>query len=153
MAFRIVVHPSPNHSDRGGVEIDTIMLHSTGGALRGSLEWLCNPNSKVSAHYLLSKDGVIYKLVPITRAAWHAGRCRVPNANRRSIGIEMEQLPGDSWTDAQREVLTRLVRVLRHAVPTIKYLVGHREWNSKKIDPYNVDMDELRKRFLLEDLK
>ncbi len=150
MAFRVVVHPSPNHSDRGGIAVDTIMVHSTGGSLHGSLEWLSHPRSKVSAHYLISKDGVIYKLVPVTRAAWHAGRCRVPDANRRSIGIEMEQLLGDVWTDAQHDVLVRLVNVLRRAVPTIRYLVGHKEWNNKKIDPYNVDMDELRKELGLE---
>lgn len=144
MAFRVVSSPSPNHSDRRGVVVDTIMVHSTGGSLRGSLEWLCNPNSKVSAHYLIARDGTVYKLVPVSRAAWHAGRCRVPNANSRSIGIEMEQLPGDEWTSSQHDVLLRLVRVLKRTVPTIRYLVGHKEWNARKVDPYNVDMDEIR---------
>lgn len=148
--FKTIIRSSPNHSSRNGVEIDTIMVHSTGGALRGSLEWLCNPNSKVSAHYLIARDGTVYKLVPVQQAAWHAGKCRVPNANSRSIGIEMEQLPGDVWTDAQKDVLLRLIRVLSRAIPSIKYLVGHKEWNSRKSDPYNTDMDELRKLTGLE---
>jgi N-acetylmuramoyl-L-alanine amidase len=126
------------------------MVHSTGGSLRGSLEWLCNPNSQVSAHYLIAKDGTVYKLVPTSQAAWHAGRCRVPNANSRSIGIEMEQLPGDEWTAEQRETLLRLIAVLKRAIPTIQYLVGHREWNRRKVDPYHVDMDALRRQTGLE---
>lgn len=150
--FKTIVKNSPNHSDRGGVTVDTIMVHSTGGSLRGSLEWLCNPNSKVSAHYVIARDGMVYKLVPTSRAAWHAGKCRVPDANRRSIGIEMEQLPQDEWTEAQRETLLRLIKVLKRAIPTIRYLVGHREWNSRKIDPFRTDTDELRQVTGLEKL-
>lgn len=152
MAFKTIIRHSPNHSDRNGVTIDTIMLHSTGGTLRGALEWLCNPASKVSAHYVIARDGTVYKLVPVSRSAWHAGKCRVPNANSRSIGIEMEQLPSDVWTEAQRDTLLRLIAVLKRAIPTIKYLVGHREWNSRKVDPYHVDMDELRRQTGLEKL-
>ncbi|MEJ5251921.1 MAG: peptidoglycan recognition family protein [Armatimonadota bacterium] len=149
--FRTVSMPSPNHSDRGGVTVDTIMLHSTGSTARSALEWLCNPNSKVSAHYVIGKDGTVYKLVPTSRSAWHAGKCRVKNANSRSIGIEMEQLPGDEWTSAQRDTLLRLIRVLSRAIPSVKYLVGHREWNKMKTDPYT-DMNELRKITGLEKL-
>ena len=152
MAFKTVVKNSPNHSSRNGVPVDSIVIHSTGGSLRGSLEWLSNPASKVSAHYLIARDGTVYKLVPVSRSAWHAGRCRVPNANSRSVGIEMEQLPGDEWTEAQRDTLLRLIAVLRRAIPTIKYLVGHREWNSRKVDPYHTDMNELRELTGLERL-
>ena len=148
--FKTVLYPSPNYSSRNGVEVDTVMVHSTGGALHGALAWLCNPASRVSAHYLIAKDGTVYKLVPVSQAAWHAGRCRVPNANSRSIGIEMEQLPNDVWTDAQKETLLRLIAVLKRAVPSIKYLVGHKEWNSRKVDPYGVDLDELRRLTGLE---
>jgi len=144
--FKTVIRNSPNHSDRNGVEVDTIMLHSTAAPVRSAVEWLCNPNSKVSAHYVVAKDGTVYKLVPTSRAAWHAGRCRVANANRRSIGIEVEQLPGDLWTAEQEDVVYRLVLVLRRAIPTISYLVGHREWNSRKTDPYGVDMNRWRER-------
>ncbi len=151
--LKTIVIDSPNFSDRKGTTIDTIMLHSTSSSLVSALSWLTNPSSKVSSHYLISKDGTIYKLVPTKYAAWHAGKCKVENANSRSIGIEMEQLINDVWTDKQKDSLFRLISILKRAIPTIKYLVGHKEWNSKKIDPYNVDMDELRKRFLLEDLK
>lgn len=142
--LEVVTAESPNWSERGGVEVDTIMIHSTGGRAEGSLIWLTSKKSGVSCHYLISRGGTIYKLVPTSKAAWHAGKCRVKNANKRSIGIELEQDPSEGWTGRQREILMRLIRILVRAIPTIKYLVGHKEWNKKKRDPYNVDMDELR---------
>jgi N-acetyl-anhydromuramyl-L-alanine amidase AmpD len=51
---------------------------------------------KLSAHYLIARDGVIYQLVPHNRVAFHAGKGRLPHPphhenalNGRSIGIEM----------------------------------------------------------------
>lgn len=137
---------SPNFSEREGIEVDTIVLHSTGGLIDGAISWLCNKSSKVSAHYVIAKDGIVYKLVAVSKSAWHAGKCRVKNANKRSIGIELEQLPSEHITEVQRDVLLRLIIILKRAIPTIKYLVGHREWNSRKVDPYNADMDELRRQ-------
>lgn len=146
MAFNAIYMPSPNYSEREGVAIDTIMLHSTGGALEGALSWLRNPESKVSAHYLIARSGIVYKLVATSLAAWHAGKCRVENANKRSIGIELEQKLNQQWTAEQEDVTLRLIQVLRRAIPTIRYLVGHKEWTSRKRDPYKIDMDELRAR-------
>lgn len=142
--FRVVMHPSPNRSSRGGVVVDTIMLHSTGSGLSSALDWLCKRSSRVSAHYVVAKDGTVYKLVPVSETAWHAGRCRVAKANARSIGIEVEQLLNEVWTPEQYDVVLRLIAVLKRAIPTIKYLVGHFEWNSRKIDPFNINLDRLR---------
>lgn len=50
----------------------------------------------VSAHYLIDRDGTIYRLVPEERAAFHAGTGKLPhnpdrpgNMNDYSIGIEI----------------------------------------------------------------
>jgi N-acetylmuramoyl-L-alanine amidase len=124
--------------------VDTIVIHSTAGGLDGALSWLCNPVSKVSAHYVIARSGDIYKLVPLSRAAWHAGRCpNFPNANRRSIGIEMEQLPTEPPTQKQLEALMQLIRQIRKYFD-IRYVYGHREINPRKSDPYHIDMNELR---------
>jgi N-acetyl-anhydromuramyl-L-alanine amidase AmpD len=51
--------------------------------------------ANVSAHYLIDREGVIYKLVDEKRAAWHAGKGSLPwdksrtSMNSSSIGIEM----------------------------------------------------------------
>jgi len=71
-----------------------IVLHATVGGFYGSLSWLCNPQSKVSTHYLLAKNGAIYRLVEESEAAWHAGVSAwrgldSASIQRRSIGIEL----------------------------------------------------------------
>jgi N-acetyl-anhydromuramyl-L-alanine amidase AmpD len=86
-------HPSPNHSSRNGSAIKLLVLHATVGGLHSSLTWLTSPASKVSTHYLISKAGIIYQLVPDMLAAWHAGRARwhgVTAINNCSLGIELE---------------------------------------------------------------
>lgn len=48
-----------------------------------------------SANYLIDRDGTVYRLVPETRAAWHAGGGHlawdpeIKSMNQRAIGIEM----------------------------------------------------------------
>lgn len=69
------------------------MLHYT-GMDNGSaaINWLCNPISKVSCHYLIDVDGEIVQLVDENLRAWHAGVSSWRGAidvNSRSIGIEI----------------------------------------------------------------
>jgi N-acetylmuramoyl-L-alanine amidase len=91
---------SPNHNARPHDPISLIVLHYTGmqsGA--EALEWLCNPASNVSAHYLVEEDGVIFQLVEEDRRAWHAGVAAwrgAHNVNDISIGIELVNR-GHQW--------------------------------------------------------
>lgn len=71
-----------------------IVLHYTGMASgRAAVEWLCNPDSKVSCHYLVDEDGLIVQMVDETLRAWHAGvsswRGEI-DINSTSIGIEIQ---------------------------------------------------------------
>lgn len=87
-------HPSPNFRavtpDR---KITCIVLHATAtSGIDSPLAWLCNPESKVSAHYLISRTGVIFHLVHEVNVAWHAGESTwkgKPGVNAYSIGIEL----------------------------------------------------------------
>lgn len=67
--------PSPNHDARPGErDPDLIVLHYTGmrsGA--EAIERLCDPAARVSAHYCIEEDGTLWRLVPESRRAWHAG--------------------------------------------------------------------------------
>ena len=59
---------------------------------RESIEKLCNFNSKVSSHYLINRNGKIFRLVEDSYIAWHAGKScwgRYKNLNKNSIGIEL----------------------------------------------------------------
>lgn len=90
-------YSSPSHSERGDHAVSLLVLHATVGSLQGSLSWLTNPLSRVSIHYLISKAGRVYRLVPEHLAAWHAGKAawRGETAvNEISIGIELENLTG-----------------------------------------------------------
>lgn len=75
---------SPNQGPLNS-RIQYIVIHTAQGSFNGALSWLCNPKSKVSAHYLISKEGKIVNLVPIDRKAWHVG-----SLNSMCIGIENE---------------------------------------------------------------
>jgi N-acetylmuramoyl-L-alanine amidase len=88
------VCPSPNYSERrDGGRPELLILHYTGMPdENAALEWLCNPASEVSSHYLIFEDGQVAQLVPEGRRAWHAGVASwqgYSDINSFSIGIEI----------------------------------------------------------------
>ncbi|MDC0711533.1 N-acetylmuramoyl-L-alanine amidase [Stigmatella sp. ncwal1] len=148
--------PSPNFNERGGKDIDTIVLHHTAsnnGA--GDLAHMRNPASEVSAHYMVDRDGKIYQLVNDSKRAWHAGKSElhgVPtDVNSRSIGIEIvnDGSGKTAFTEAQYKSLTQLVGYLKqeHGVP-MNNIVGHKDVavpKGRKNDPAsNFDWNRVR---------
>jgi N-acetylmuramoyl-L-alanine amidase len=143
--MRRVDMPSPNHDDRGNAAIDMLVLHYTGmKTAKAALERLCDPASKVSAHYTVDEDGTIYAHVPEARRAWHAGIsfwAGETDVNSRSIGIELVN-PGHDYgyrdfPDAQIEALITLCHgvLLRHPIPSARVL-GHSDVApARKEDP------------------
>ncbi len=89
----MIDRPSPNHGERKGLGIEFLILHYTGMKTgQEALERLCDPQSEVSAHYVVDEDGAIYKLVEEDRRAWHAGASYWMgdnDINSSSIGIEI----------------------------------------------------------------
>lgn len=88
------VRPSPNHGPRrNGLRPEIIVLHYTGMATGQAAEdWLCDPRSEVSSHYLVHEDGGIVQMVPESERAWHAGRSSwmgETDINSQSIGVEI----------------------------------------------------------------
>ncbi len=90
--MRLRERASPNHDERDG-PVSFLILHYTGMITAGAaLERLCDPQARVSSHYLVEDDGTVWKLVDESRRAWHAGISfwRGHTAlNGRSIGIEI----------------------------------------------------------------
>ena len=84
--------PSPNFDARRGPP-DMLVLHYTGmQTAEAAIARLSDPETKVSAHYVVDEDGSILKLVPEERRAWHAGRgvwLGETDCNAASIGIEI----------------------------------------------------------------
>jgi N-acetylmuramoyl-L-alanine amidase len=137
---------SPNVDDRPpGCAIDTLILHYTGmPSAAQALERLCDPEAKVSAHYLIDEDGGITQLVSEQRRAWHAGasfwagRARL---NDCSIGIELVN-PGHEWgyrpfTEAQYLACIVLCRAIlgRWRIPPQRVLAHSDVAPDRKQDP------------------
>ena len=93
--MNIIKIKSPNISKktRNLRNIKFIILHYTGmQSKRVSLKRLLNPNSKVSCHYFIDREGNIMKLAEDKEVAWHAGKSKwkkFKNLNEKSIGIEL----------------------------------------------------------------
>jgi len=114
---------SPNYSSRNGAGIDMIVLHcTTSAAVEGTISWFLDRKSRVSAHYLVDKNGDIYQMVRDECSAWHAKAM-----NARSIGIEHVGAATDRLTDAQSMASAHLVRWLsaEYGIPVANVL-GHR---------------------------
>ncbi len=109
--------PSPNHDART-LPISLLVLHYTGmKSGEAALAHMCDPASKVSAHYMAQENGQIFKLVEEDRRAWHAGVSSwdgEANINSASIGIEIVNGGHDyglpDYPDAQIKAVIRLCR-------------------------------------------
>ncbi|MCW5935219.1 MAG: N-acetylmuramoyl-L-alanine amidase [Fimbriimonadia bacterium] len=73
-----------------------VIIHSTQGSYNGAISWFQNPQSRVSAHYVIrSSDGEVTQMVREKDIGWHAGNWTI---NTQSIGIEHEAIMQDpSW--------------------------------------------------------
>lgn len=127
-----VVH-SPNFNERD-VPISMVVLHYTEmKPVEAALGKLTNPESGVSAHYLISEKGVVTQLVAESNRAWHAGVSYwrgVKDVNSSSIGIELDH-PGHGggyreFSDAQFEALVPLLaRIVKEHDIARANVVGH----------------------------
>ena len=93
---------------------------------------------KVSAHFLIRRDGQIVQFVPCGKRAWHAGVSvwwERPACNDFSLGIELEGSDDTPFTDRQYAALVRLTRRLKRAYP-IRDIIGHADIApQRKTDP------------------
>ncbi|MFH1870022.1 MAG: 1,6-anhydro-N-acetylmuramyl-L-alanine amidase AmpD [Pseudomonadota bacterium] len=149
--------PSPNFDERPEhASIDLIVIHAIslppdefGG--QGIIQLFTNTldpqehayyseiqQLRVSAHFLVRRDGELIQFVPCARRAWHAGvsawRGR-ENCNDFSIGIELEGCDQLPFEDVQYRVLNRLLAQLRDRYG-IDAVVGHSDIApGRKTDP------------------
>jgi beta-lactamase class A len=97
--------------------ISALILHHTSQATdEECIALFLKPESRVSSHFLVGRDGRLYQFVSLEHRAWHAGPSLLhgrPALNRTSVGVE---ITGDGnkypFTPAQIATVTRLVGVL-----------------------------------------
>lgn len=132
---------SDNYDSRpNDIKIKYIILHYTEMPFREALEKLCDPLSKVSAHYLVKEDGVIYGLVDEKYRAWHAGISSwrgEEGLNNSSIGIEIDNMGNEDFSDEQIKSCIELCGAImkRQNIPR-ENILGHSDIAlDRKIDP------------------
>ena len=136
--------PSPNFGERT-LPISMLVLHYTGmksGA--AAIDWLANPASKVSAHYVIDEDGQVVHMVREEQRAQHAGLSYwrgITDCNSASIGIEIVN-PGHEWgyRPFPAEQLNALLPLVAELVRTYgiepRNVVGHSDVApARKEDP------------------
>jgi hypothetical protein len=120
------------------VSYDYVVVHTMQGSYNGSISWFQNPDSQVSAHYLMrSVDGDITQMVLDKDRAYHVG-----TMNRYALGIEHEGFvedPDKWYTWATYNSSARLARwlTIKHDIPVDRdHIVGHVELpNQTHTDP------------------
>ena len=150
--------PSPNWDERT-LPVSMIVLHYTGMIDAASaIERLRDPEAKVSAHYLVTEEGQVLRMVPEERRAWHAGKSHwrgITDVNSASIGIEIVN-PGHEFgyrpfPDEQIAALLPLVAEIKDRYGITRgNVVGHSDVApARKRDPGELfPWHELAKRRL-----
>lgn len=138
--------PSPNHDSRpGATPVCLLVLHNIslppgqfGGPEivdffqnrldTGSHPWLVRLKGiRVSAHFLIRRDGRIIQFVSTERRAWHAGVSSFQGrtaCNDFSIGIELEGTDTLPYENSQYAMLQALCTTLRARYP-LRAVRGH----------------------------
>ncbi|GAA5786758.1 1,6-anhydro-N-acetylmuramyl-L-alanine amidase AmpD [Chitiniphilus shinanonensis] len=149
--------PSPNHDARpdgdtvrvvvvhnislppgqfGGDDIERLFTNRIDPAAAPGYDELAR--LRVSAHFLIRRDGELVQFVPTEQRAWHAGVshwCGRERCNDFSVGIELE---GSDFAPFEAVQYTRLLALLRGLAERypLAAIVGHSEIApDRKTDP------------------
>jgi AmpD protein len=149
--------PSPNHDARpADTTVTLLVVHGIslppgefgGDAIEALFTNRLDPAAhpyyaaieslRVSAHFLIRRDGALVQFVGCRERAWHAGesswRGRA-RCNDFSVGVELEGSDDVPYATAQYAMLARLVRALRRRYPIVD-VVGHSDIApGRKTDP------------------
>ena len=151
--------PSPNFNERPDGEVSLLVIHNislppgqfgTGWVQR----FFCNQldarehpffaeiaDMRVSAHFLIERDGAVTQFVSCAARAWHAGVSFYQGregCNDFSIGIELEGTDSEPYSDAQYQALAELAGLLFKTYPAldVQRICGHSDIApGRKTDP------------------
>ncbi len=117
-----------------------IIHHTAQNSCEQTLKAFSMDKSKVSAHYVICKDGTVHHLLNNYLRAWQAGLSKWGNAtdiNSISIGIEIDNNGFEPFTNEQISSLLNLLAQLKKAysIPTPNF-IGHADIApGRKVDP------------------
>jgi len=120
----------------GGDAIERLFTNRLDAASHASFADLVG--QRVSAHFLVPRDGALLQFVPLGSRAWHAGASRWrgrPRCNDFSVGIELEGTDDGPFENTQYVQLAGLIRTLCLLLP-IRQIAGHSDVApERKTDP------------------
>jgi N-acetyl-anhydromuramyl-L-alanine amidase AmpD len=130
------------------MNVDTVVVHATVfETVDEVIHHFANPETNVSAHYTIDRDGTVVSHVAEQNRAWHAGESRMKdgraNVNDFSIGIELVNRNDgkDPFPEAQLLALRNLVKAITVRHP-IRHIIPHYECAyppGRKSDPAGFD--------------
>lgn len=147
--------PSPNFDDRPiNSTVSCLVLHATvEPTTEGTIGIFLDLARKVSAHFVVGRDGRVVQMVPVEKRAWHAGSSVLEGAahvNDFSVGIEMVNLNdgNDPYNEPQIQAVAGILRFLRsrYDIPDSR-IVSHAQIAlpaGRKSDPVGFDFERIR---------
>lgn len=117
-----------------------IIHHTAQNSCEQTLKTFTLQRTKVSAHYVICKDGTIHHMLNDYLRAWQAGVSRWGNftdINSSSIGIELDNNGSEPFPQAQITSLMKLLDTLkkRYNIPAANF-IGHADVApGRKVDP------------------
>jgi N-acetylmuramoyl-L-alanine amidase len=142
---------SPNHGARNAPVIQGIVLHATAdeGDEALSLSWMRSPESRVSCHLLVSREGQVTRLVGDRQSACHADGASwrgTSDVNSVTLGIAIaNRNDGEPYTDAQYGRVAEIVAHYCRQGLSLDDVVSHGEIAAdRKTDPLGWDWDRFR---------
>lgn len=129
---------SPNFDER---RPNLVILHHTSDSTTAeALHTLTSPAHKVSAHYLIGRDGNTLQLVAEHQRAWHAGVSwwgGINDVNSVSLGIELDNDGFEPFADAQIDALLTLLADIRarYRIPAANFIAHADVAPTRKDDP------------------
>jgi hypothetical protein len=128
-----------------------IVEHWTVASASSTIATFQSATSKVSAHYMVARDGTVYQFVREANTAWHDGYDPdgygpLPGWNHISIGIEHEHEPGQDWPEVQMRSSDALHRSIeaRTGIPLVRdHCLGHNETGYATSCPGDLPIDHI----------
>lgn len=109
MSYNYITNRTSPNKWAGGNTIKSLVVHwwgdpATNPSAEGVVNWLCNPVSQVSAHYVITGTGRrVWHLVDDKDRAWHA-----LYGNGSTLGLELDPRCRDEDYDVAAEVIADL---------------------------------------------
>ncbi|MBW4360833.1 N-acetylmuramoyl-L-alanine amidase [Flavobacterium taihuense] len=117
-----------------------IIHHTAQDSVQQTLKTFTLKETKVSAHYVIARDGKVIHMLNDYLRAWHAGNSswgKDTDINSSSIGIELDNNGSEPFSDLQINTLLALLTKLKkdYNIPT-QNIIGHADIApTRKKDP------------------